>query len=65
MVKLDSFNKPFISDNKLLDYCLNTSHPDGKHKAKVFKSALNIDQTNFEILKGAIIRKIKKTWLKQ
>ncbi len=58
-MKLDSFNNPFISDDKLLEYCLNPSHPDGKHKARVFKSALNIDQTNFEILKSAIIRKIK------
>lgn len=58
-MKLEPFNNPIIPDDKLLDYCLNPSHPDGKHKARVFKSALNIDQTNFEVLKIAIIRKIK------
>jgi hypothetical protein len=58
-VKLDFFNNPLIPDDKLLDYCLNPLHPDGKHKARVFKSILNIDQTNFKILKSAIIRKIK------
>jgi len=34
-VKLDSFNETFIPDDKLLDYCLNPNHPDGKHKARV------------------------------
>jgi hypothetical protein len=57
-VKLSSFNKPYISDDKLLDYCLNPLHPDGKHKARVFKAALEIDQSNFDILKNEIIRKI-------
>lgn len=58
-MKLNSFNHPYIPDDKLLDYCLNPSHPDGKHKARVFKSALNINQTNFELLKTSIIREIK------
>lgn len=27
---------------KLTDYCLNPNHPSGKHKARVFASALGI-----------------------
>lgn len=27
---------------KLTNYCLNSEHPYGKHKARVFKSALNL-----------------------
>jgi hypothetical protein len=36
----------FIDIRKLTDYCLNLEHLDGRHKARVFKSALNIDLDN-------------------
>ncbi len=37
--------------DKLLNYCLNTEHPSGKHKAKVFASALGVTTQNAEILR--------------
>jgi hypothetical protein len=30
---------------KLRDYCLNSTHPEGKHKARVFKEKLGIRKT--------------------
>jgi hypothetical protein len=39
-----------ISEIKIYDYCLDTEHPDGEHKARVFKAALGIDRTNAEKL---------------
>jgi hypothetical protein len=39
-----------ISEEKIYDYCLDPNHPVGAHKARVFKSALDIDQSNAERL---------------
>ena len=40
-----------ISMQKLTGYCLNREHPSGKHKAKVFESALGFTAENAEELK--------------
>jgi hypothetical protein len=47
--------KAFIDDRKLLDYCLSEHHQVGKHKARVFKSALGIDWRNYDFLKSNIL----------
>ena len=49
----------FIDDTKLVEYCLNFEHEEGKHKARVFQSALGITQSNFSVLKIAIIEAIQ------
>jgi hypothetical protein len=36
------------------DYTLNTEHRDGKHKARVFESALGITQDNADLLRDAL-----------
>lgn len=48
----------FIDDGKLVDYCLSESHPVGKHKAKVFNSALGFSVEHFQQLKRAILKEI-------
>lgn len=53
-------NRAFIDDRKLMDYCLSESHPIGKHKAKVFKSALGFSIEHFQQLKDAILQSILK-----
>ena len=45
-MRLPNGIKAIIPVGKLEDYCLNTLHPDGKHKAKVFGKALGITQEN-------------------
>ena len=47
-----------IDDRKLIDYCLSESHPIGKHKARVFMSALGFSLENFQDLKDGILNKI-------
>ncbi|RRA98894.1 DUF6883 domain-containing protein [Larkinella rosea] len=47
--------RAIADDSKFTDYCLNTEHPVGKHKARVFQSALGINLTNWEILKDTIL----------
>ena len=41
---------------KLRDYCLNQSHPRGRHKARVFAAALNLGQSDAELLREELLR---------
>lgn len=41
--------------SKFLGYCLNTEHPYGKHKARVFHSALGITSDSWSILRDAVL----------
>ncbi|QMW00668.1 DUF6883 domain-containing protein [Spirosoma foliorum] len=45
----------YADDSKFLDYCLNFEHPYGKHKARVFRSALGITRENWGILRDAVL----------
>ncbi len=40
---------------KLREYCLNPSHPRGKHKAHVFETALGIRAGQAELLRDALL----------
>lgn len=57
-MKLPNPDKIYIDDNKLIGYSLNIKHPDGQHKARVFKSALNITIEQLEILKKALVQAV-------
>jgi hypothetical protein len=39
---------------KLRDYCLNDQHPRGRHKARVFASALGLIVADADVLKQAL-----------
>ncbi len=41
--------------SKLRDYVLNSFHPRGRHKARVFASALGIVQTDAEYLRQELL----------
>ncbi|MGC1306958.1 MAG: DUF6883 domain-containing protein [Phormidesmis sp.] len=56
IAKLPNGSRAVISIEKLLGYCLNPEHPSGKHKAKVFASALGITSKNVEDLRELIVR---------
>ncbi|WP_310428901.1 DUF6883 domain-containing protein [Chamaesiphon sp. VAR_48_metabat_135_sub] len=47
-----------IDEDKLSGYSLNTEHSEGKHKARVFKSALNMDISNAEKLRLALLNAV-------
>ena len=49
-MKLPNGNRAEISRQKLIGYCLNSNHSSGKHKAKVFASALGITADNVDDL---------------
>jgi hypothetical protein len=53
---LPNYERAEILRSKLEGYALNPTHePDGKHKARVFKSALGFDQSGWELLKQRIL----------
>ncbi len=56
---LPNAEKAFIDDRKLIDYCLSENHPIGKHKARVFMSALGFSLENFQDLKDIILIKVQ------
>lgn len=41
-MKLPNDHLAVVDPRKLVDYCLNPSHEEGRHKARVFASALGI-----------------------
>lgn len=47
-----------IDRTKLIDYCLSPVHPEGRHKARVFRAALGITQVDAEWLATAILNAI-------
>lgn len=53
-MKLPNGDRAEIPTQKLVGYCLNPNHPSGKHKAKVFASALGITADNIEVLYNLI-----------
>lgn len=55
MALLPNHNKAFIDILKLKGYCLNSDHPVGKFKAKVFHSVLGFSDKDAEKLKSAIL----------
>lgn len=53
-MKLPNGEQSEISRQKLIGYCLNLEHPSGKHKARVFESALGITAENANFLRELI-----------
>jgi len=47
-----------IDVKKLSEYCLNEKHPIGKHKAKVFSSALGVTERDAVRLKRIMLSKM-------
>jgi hypothetical protein len=47
-------NSAIIEPVKLRDYCLSSEHPRGKHKARVFQSALGLTRKDWRLLARAI-----------
>lgn len=57
-MKIPNCEKAYLDIRKLQDYCLSNIHPVGKHKAKVFLSALGITADDAELLREIILDKV-------
>ena len=58
-MKLPNPERAVVSEQKLAGYCLNFNHSDGQHKARVFKSALDLDLNDLEEFKTALLNAVK------
>lgn len=52
---LPNYERAEILRSKIEGYALNPANDEGKHKARVFKSALGFDQSNWELLRQRIL----------
>ena len=50
------FTEIVIDVVKLRDYCLNESHPRGKHKARVFQSRLGLTAADAQWLRQQLLQ---------
>ena len=48
-------DRAILEIRKLEDYCLSSSHPRGRHKARVFRQALALQQSDAAWLRDAML----------
>src|SRR5579859_7559296 len=53
--KLPNGDRAVVDIEKLIGYCQNPNHEDGKHKARVFASALGLRSGNAEWLRERLL----------
>ncbi len=51
--------RALVDIRKLGDYCLNPTHPEGKHKARLFAAALGMMAYDAENLRSELLQVIK------
>lgn len=54
-MRLPHPDRAVVNMAKLRSYCLNPRHPRGRHKARVFASALGITRENAGLLRQALL----------
>ncbi len=54
-MKLPNGDRAVVDIEKLRDYCLSMEHPRGRHKARVFASALGISDQDADVLRDALL----------
>ena len=60
-MKLPNPEQAVVSLSKLRDYCLNPVHPKGRHKARVFASALGLLSDDAEFLRAILLRAVRNS----
>jgi hypothetical protein len=58
-VRLPNSQSAVVDIAKLRDYCLNASHPRGKHKARVFAATLGLTSENADRLRDMILSSVE------
>ena len=54
-MKLPNGVRAVVDIEKLRDYCLSAQHPEGRHKARVFLSALGVTSADAERLREVLM----------
>ena len=58
---LPNLDRATIDPRKLVDYALNPNHPEGRHKARVFLSALGITAADGDWLANSILSSLSRS----
>lgn len=58
-MKIPNAEKAVVDISKLRDYCLNPKHEVGKHKARVFASALGLSVSDAAIFQSALLEAVR------
>ena len=53
--RLPYCDRAILDIRKIEDYCLNTLHPRGRHKARVFHEALDLQRGDASWLRGVLL----------
>lgn len=53
--RLPNGDEAILDVRKIEDYCLSPSHPRGRHKARVFRQALNLQHTDAAWLRDVLL----------
>jgi hypothetical protein len=53
--RLPRGDEAILDIRKIVDYCLNPSHPRGRHKARVFREALGLQREDAAWLRDALL----------
>ena len=59
-MKLPNGDRARIDDAKLVDYCLNADHADGRHKALLFERVLGINREVVDRLRELLLRSARE-----
>lgn len=54
-MKLPNGDRAVVDIVKLTDYCLSTTHPRGRHKARVFAATLGLTANQADLLRDALL----------
>jgi hypothetical protein len=55
MTRLPQDDAAILDIRKIEDYCLNPLHPRGRHKARVFREALGLEQSDAAWLRTSLL----------
>jgi hypothetical protein len=59
MTRLPQSDRAIFDIRKIADYCLNPSHPRGRHKARVFREALGLGRSDAEWLREVLLEAVR------
>ena len=56
-----NWNQAILDIRKIEDYCLNPAHPRGRHKARVFRDALDLQRGDAAWLQDILLESVRSS----
>jgi hypothetical protein len=61
MASVPNADRAILDLRKIEDYCLSPAHPRGRHKARVFREALGLNQSDSQWLRSALLDGLRQS----